>query len=347
MGCDGRSGWSADAYAAAWASEAVAAIGSGVGALGWEVIASLPPGRLVVGVDAAHRDQGRPRSRILASRPCRAAWSPTGPAMAVWPAVLVAADSQAVEPGRPAGIQHALDADLVVHRRLRRGSPPPVDQPVTRAMAASRRPPPATHRSQMRRGGPAKPTSGLLERLLLALHAVVVAQRVGPAGAFAAVAGVKVARLVLVLDQHGCSVVAPARPAGSDRRGGVGAAHAATGLAASARKARRPWRLVPVPTSWQAGDAACQAPPVGLAAKLDDPPHGEGDPQLVLVHLDPIGWRWSDQHARDPPKVGHPPKVEQEGESSPPAAEADSDLPPQPRGCATVGGARTAMFGQP
>jgi|Tabmets5t2r1_1033131.scaffolds.fasta_scaffold26821_3 hypothetical protein len=59
MGCDGRSGWSAGAYAAAWASEAVAAIGSGVGALGWEVIASLPPGRLVVGVDAAHRDQGQ------------------------------------------------------------------------------------------------------------------------------------------------------------------------------------------------------------------------------------------------------------------------------------------------
>src|SRR4029450_13558774 len=40
------------------------------------------------------------------------------------PAPIVGDDLQAVEPGRPAAVQDALDVDLVVHPRLRRGSPP-------------------------------------------------------------------------------------------------------------------------------------------------------------------------------------------------------------------------------
>jgi hypothetical protein len=37
--------------------------------------------------------------------------------------VLVAGDPQALEPGRPAAVEDAPDADLVVHRRRRRASP--------------------------------------------------------------------------------------------------------------------------------------------------------------------------------------------------------------------------------
>jgi hypothetical protein len=38
-------------------------------------------------------------------------------------AVLIAADVQAVEPGRPVAVQDGVDADLVVHRELDSESP--------------------------------------------------------------------------------------------------------------------------------------------------------------------------------------------------------------------------------
>jgi hypothetical protein len=86
MGCAGRSGWPVGAHAGAWAFGTVGTVGSGTDASGGEAVASLPPCGLAVLVEAADGEQGRPKSRILASRPCRAAWSATGPAMVVWPA---------------------------------------------------------------------------------------------------------------------------------------------------------------------------------------------------------------------------------------------------------------------
>jgi hypothetical protein len=81
-----------------------------------------------------------------------------------------------------------------------------------------------------------------------------------------------------------------ARDAGSGgRRGGAASRRAVSGLAGSACTARRAWHPVPIPTCGLAGEAAGQAPPAGVAAKLGDPRHDEGDPQLVLVHLDPSG----------------------------------------------------------
>jgi hypothetical protein len=52
-------------------------------------------------------------------------------------AAVAAGDLQAVEPGRPAVAKAAVDADLVAHRRLRRGSPPTADQPARRAPQVS------------------------------------------------------------------------------------------------------------------------------------------------------------------------------------------------------------------
>jgi hypothetical protein len=81
-----------------------------------------------------------------------------------------------------------------------------------------------------------------------------------------------------------------ARDAGSGgRRGGAASRRAVSGLAGSACTARRAWHPVPAPTCGLAGETAGQAPAVGAAAKLGDPRHDEGDPQLVLFHLDPSG----------------------------------------------------------
>src|SRR5215216_7589719 len=52
-------------------------------------------------------------------------------------AALVAGHPQAVEPGRPAAVQNALDADFVVDRRLRPSSPPRGGSGGQQAMAAS------------------------------------------------------------------------------------------------------------------------------------------------------------------------------------------------------------------
>src|SRR5215216_5713802 len=57
-----RSAWPIGAHAAARASGAAATAASGAGASGWEAVALLPPCRLTVLVDAADREQGRPRS---------------------------------------------------------------------------------------------------------------------------------------------------------------------------------------------------------------------------------------------------------------------------------------------
>jgi hypothetical protein len=46
----------------------------------------MPPCRVSVGIGVAHHQHLQARSRILASRPCGAAWSASGPAMVVWPA---------------------------------------------------------------------------------------------------------------------------------------------------------------------------------------------------------------------------------------------------------------------
>src|SRR5829696_1737332 len=128
------------------------------------------------------------------------------------------------------------------------------------------------------------------------------------AGAGPAVAGIELLWLVLVLDQHGCLRGCWSGAAGRGRPGGA-AARAGSDLVVPVRKAPRSWDPVPVPTSGPAGKAAGQAPPVGLAAKLDDPPHGEGDTQLVLVHLDSHAVGVPGQHATSRPLAGHRTKV--------------------------------------
>jgi hypothetical protein len=59
-----------------------------------------------------------------------------------------------------------------------------------------------------------------------------------------------------------------------------------------------------------AGDATGQAPPVGVAATLGQVRHCHRDTRLILVRLDPPGWRCSGQHATDAPAGGHPPNVD-------------------------------------
>src|SRR5215217_7809421 len=79
--------------------------------------ASVPPCRLPARVDAADRDQRQGQvadlgeqaveGRLVADRPGDGGL-----------AGLVAVEVQAFEPGRPAAVQDALNADLVAHRRL-------------------------------------------------------------------------------------------------------------------------------------------------------------------------------------------------------------------------------------
>jgi hypothetical protein len=92
-----------------------------------------------------------------------------------------------------------------------------------------------------------------------------------------------------MLHQHGSLLGSSPWTAGNGRRYGAATARAGSGVAMSPDDPWRPWRAVPVPTCGPAGDAAGQAPPVGLAVKLGQVRHGQRDTQLVVVHLGPSG----------------------------------------------------------
>jgi hypothetical protein len=81
------------------------------------------------------------------------------------------------------------------------------------------------------------------------------------------VAGVEHASLVLMPHQHGCLPGSSPGTSGSDRAVG--------GLAVSPKDVWRPCRPVLAPTCGPAGDAAGQAPPVGLAVQLGQVRHGQ------------------------------------------------------------------------
>src|SRR5215218_4544933 len=120
-------------------------------------------------------------------------------------ASFVAGHPHAVEPGRPAAVQDAPDADLVVHLVAPSCAAPPQASSAGEQGDDGQQDP--NTRGPQGPGGMAaglsSPAVGLLERLLLVLHVVVVVQQVSLAGAVAAVAGIELPRLVLVLGQHG------------------------------------------------------------------------------------------------------------------------------------------------
>ena len=64
---------------------------------------------------------------------------------------LVAGDPQALEPGRPAGVQHALDAELVARRLGWSGACWWATHPASRAMMASRMAAPEDHSATLAR----------------------------------------------------------------------------------------------------------------------------------------------------------------------------------------------------
>jgi hypothetical protein len=102
--------------------------------------------------------------------------------------------------------------------------------------------------------------------------------------------------------------------AGAGRRG---AARAVNGLASSAEDPRRSWRAVPAAAYGPAGDAASQAPLVGVAAQLGQARLRHRDTQLVVIYpRPPLGCCCSGQHATDAPRVEHPPKGEYGVESA-------------------------------
>jgi hypothetical protein len=102
MGCAGRSGCSAaGAHAAAWVPGAAVTVGSWADALGWEAVASLPPCRLTVWVGAADQEQGQAQVADLGQQAVQGRRVDDRPGDDGL-AGLVAADVQALEPGRPA-----------------------------------------------------------------------------------------------------------------------------------------------------------------------------------------------------------------------------------------------------
>jgi hypothetical protein len=88
-------------------------------------------------------------------------------------------------------------------------------------------------------------------------------------------------------------------------------------LASSAEDPRRSWRAVPAAAYGPAGDAASQAPLVGVAAQLGQARLRHRDTQLVVIRpRPPLGCCCSGQHATDAPRVEHPPKGEYGVESA-------------------------------